>query len=97
MLGGRTTALTRPMRGREKSEQVDIGSLEPWSGISPTGRVSLSLALQLTRGPNCDTYLNLSPRTGGGWNKRQKRMKTEIESQIHTGPFLPTSDLLLPE
>lgn len=52
VFGGRTLALLTPMRrGRWRSERVDVGSREPWSGtISPAGRVSLHLALQSTRG-----------------------------------------------
>lgn len=30
---------------KKKRKEVDIGSLEPWSGISPAGRLSLCLAL----------------------------------------------------
>lgn len=75
MFGGRTAALTRPMRrGRErreeKSEQVDIGSLEPWSGISPSRARIAPFGTSVDPGthwtkpdlwPDSDTGLNPPP------------------------------------
>lgn len=80
-IGAIDTDETRQMR---RSERVDVGSREPWSGtISPAGRVSLRLALQSTRGRG--TKPNLWPGLDPGhWTSlwgAQKQNVTGLKGQ----------------
>lgn len=83
-IGAIDTGETRQMR----SERVDVGSREPWSGtISPAGWVSLRLALQSTRGRR--TKPNLWPGLDPGhwtflWGAQKKNvtaLKVRAESR----------------